>query len=135
MIRPTLENVCGTLIMSTSWMHLGHFKQKDVPGSYAMHIALQEYYEEMPELADALIEKILGVEWIDNYEDLGPQFMLPEAPMPYQDPKRYLEQLRAFIVEARNLLMDPDKYKSMNSLVDDIINQLDSTLYKIRRLK
>lgn len=135
MILPSLENLCGTLIHSISWAHLAHFAQHGVPGSYAAHLALQEYYEEMPELADALIEKMLGAQWIDNYDDVSLQLMTPEKPMPYQDPLYYMMQLRAFVVNARNNLMDPDQFKSMNSLVDDIINQLDSTIYKLRRLK
>ena len=133
MIRPTLGNFAATLIHAASWMHLAHFKCNSVPGSYAKHIALQSFYEDVVESADAIVEKLLSVTWIEDYQDISLE--LTKGKMPYDVPEEYLKNLREFIVTVRKTLIPGDEYASLNSLVDDYINIIDSALYNITRLK
>ena len=133
MIRPTLGNFAATLIHAASWMHLAHFKCTSAPGSYAKHIALQTFYEDVPEAADEIVEKILSVTWIEDYQDISLE--LTRGKMPYDVPEEYLKNLREFIVTVKKTLIPGEEYASLNSLVDDYINIIDSALYKLKRLK
>ena len=133
MTRPTLGNFAATLIHAAGWMHLAHFKCVGAPGSYAKHIALQGFYKDVEESADEIIEKILSVTWIEDYQDISVE--LAGGNMPYDVPEEYLTNLRKFIVNVRKTLIPGEEYASLNSLIDDYLNIIDSALYKIKRLK
>lgn len=133
MTQPTLGNFAATLIHAASWMHLAHFKCVDAPGSYAKHVALQGFYEDVVETADGIVEKLLSATWIEDYQDISTE--LVGGKMPYDVPEEYLANLREFIVTVRRTFIPGEEYASLNSLVDDYINIIDSALYKIKRLK
>lgn len=133
MTRPILGNFAATLIHAAGWMHLAHFKCVGAPGSYAKHVALQGFYEDVVEAADEIVEKLLSVTWIEEYQDISIE--LAGGKMPYDVPEEYLANLREFIVTVRKTLIPGEEYASLNSLVDDYINIIDSALYKIKRLK
>lgn len=134
MVVPSFSNLVGTLIMSVGHMHLAHFvvgNGKD--GSYAAHVALQTYYEDMPELADALAEHILKSTYFAEYEDISRD--LPNVAIePCTSPIIYLEGLKTFVENARIALFDEND-QPVQSLIDDIVNLIEQTLYKLTRLK
>ena len=138
MITPSFSNLVGTLIMSVGHMHLAHFiVGNGKHGSYAAHIALQTYYEEMSELADALAEHILKSTYLDEYEDVSDYLNNSEPNIPTEPssiPVIYLENLKLFVNNARMVLFD-EKDQPVQSLIDDIINLIEQTLYKLTRLK
>lgn len=117
----TIEELFGTLQQSTvaSWRkHLRTAK-------YAKHEALDEFYKEMPEKVDALIEGWMGahgkkVKGFDN--------ILQSSNM---NTLKYLGELKRVCKEGYGLLGDNDELKS---LMDDIVNLINSTLYKVKEL-
>lgn len=109
----------GTLQDSVTYEWRKHLQSKD----HAEHVILDEYYKEMPELIDALIEAYQGGhENVENYSNL----------LKGQDlnPVEYLNQLQGIVREGRGLMKDSE----LESLCDDILSLIDSTLYKLKKL-
>lgn len=115
----TIGEFFGTLqeAVTTEWRkHLQTNK-------YSKHMALDEFYKEMPEKIDALIEAWQAdndpVEDYKNVLDSG------------MDALDFLEALKKHTKEGRKLM---DGESELESLVDDILSQIDSTIYKLKRL-
>lgn len=116
------DHVIGSLLFSVTFAHLFHLCTTD----YAAHIALNEYYEEMPEKADALAEKFLS----DNS-----MAVFANAILPGLNPVDYFERLKAFVCAFENQMggVYPDE-SAYKSELDDVINLISATLYKLKRL-
>ena len=117
----TIEEFFGTLQQSVVESWRKHLKTD----KYSEHIALNEFYEEMPDLVDALIEAWMGINGkVKSYKNLftGEKMGTIE----------YLETLKEFVEEGKDEFLDEDE---LESLCDDILAQIDSTLYKIKELK
>lgn len=114
-----INQLFGTLQQSVvdSWRdHLKTVK-------YSAHMALDEYYKEMPELVDTLIENYQGIyEIVDDYENVITT---------NDDPIKYLEDLRELCVDSRELL---NGNTELESDMDNILTLIDSTLYKLKNL-
>lgn len=90
---------------------------------YSTHMALDEFYKEMPELVDVVIEgwqadndKVFDYQCLidaKNYNALG-----------------YLEKLKEITIEGRKLMSDT----GLESDVDAIISLINSTIYKLKHL-
>lgn len=121
----TIGTYCGTLLFAVTHMHICHLYTR----KFAAHLALQEFYEEMPELVDKLVEKIQSIHIIEEYEDLTPILNYSIA-----NPVPYLQTLREFVKNCRERLFNPNKFSSITGASDDIIDQIDATLYKLTKL-
>lgn len=109
----------GTLqdAITTQWRN--HLRTN----KYSIHMALDEFYKEMPEKVDSLIEAYQSsFDIIEDYENL-----LAEE----SDPIVFMEQLKTFIYNNKSLF---DGLSELESLVDDILELVDSTLYKLKHL-
>ena len=114
-----ISQLFGTLQQSVvnSWKN--HLKTS----KYAAHMALDEYYKEMPELVDTLIENYQGIYGeVDDYKNIL-DFN--------EDPIKYLEDLRDICVNSKELLQQNTE---LESDMDSILSLIDSTLYKLREL-
>ena len=117
----TPEEFFGTLLQSVTEGHKAHLKT----GKYSDHMALDEFYDEMTELVDALIEHYQGINGkIENYVN-----NLKEAE--FESAIEYLECLRDFTRDGREKFC---KESELQSCADDVLNQIDSTLYKLKEL-
>lgn len=117
----TIEQLFGTLqqsVVSTWRKHLRTAK-------YSKHMALNDFYEEMPDKVDALIEAWMGANGkkIKNYENI-----LQSSNM---NTLTYLKELRR-VVKQGYVLMNGEK--ELEALLDDIVELIDSTLYKVKEL-
>lgn len=114
----------GTMLHSAVITHIMHLSVKGT-GSYAKHKALQEYYEEIPELVDTVAESIQGCygEIITGYPAM---YGSNET-----DPLTYMLKLRDYVVEARQ---DMPQESQIQNEIDGIATLIDSTLYKLRFL-
>ena len=117
----TIEELFGTLQQATvaSWRkHLRTAK-------YAKHEALDEFYKELPEKVDALIEGYMGAHGkkITKYENI-----LKSSNM---NTLKYLQELKKVCKQGYDLL---DENEELESLLDDIVNLINSTLYKVKEL-
>lgn len=115
----TIEEYFGTLQQSVLDTWREHLKTS----KHNIHVILNDFYEDMPEKVDALIEAWMSHNGkVEDYKNtLEPKDMNPIA---------YLEQLRTFTKEGRELM----KESELESLVDDILSLIDSTLYKLKEL-
>lgn len=117
----TIEELFGTLQMSVVAGWRKHLRT----AKYGKHKALQEFYEEMPDKVDALIEGWMGA----NGKKVGAfQNVLSSSNL---NTLKYLNELKRVCKEGRTLMGENEE---LNSLLDDILNLINSTLYKVKEL-
>lgn len=117
----TIEELFGTLQMSVVATWRKHLRS----AKYGKHMALDEFYKEMPEKVDDLIEAWMGA----HGKKIGAfQNTLSSSNM---NTLKYLNELKRVCKEGYSLLGDKDELKS---LMDDIVNLINSTLYKVKEL-
>jgi hypothetical protein len=119
----TLVELVMDLLHSATVAHIMHWQTE----SYAAHVALGEYYDEIPDLVDAVVEAYQGKNNVilakfpvsmESYEDMQPLV--------------YMEYLNQELTEGRSLFGDDPE---ILNLVDAIAGLIDSTIYKLRRFK
>lgn len=115
----TINEYFGTLQQSVLDTWREHLKTS----KHNVHVILNDFYEDMPEKVDTLIEAWMSHNGkVEDYKNvLEPKDMEPIA---------YLEQLRKFTKDGRSLM----KESELESMVDDILGLIDSTLYKLKEL-
>ena len=109
----------GVLLHSATITHFQHLQTK----SYAQHVALGSYYDEIVDLTD---------KWAEAYQ--GKYNIISDYPADFRlakEPKAYFAQLVQFVDTIRDALPDD---KELQNLVDGIADLVVSTLYKIRHL-
>lgn len=115
----SIEELFGTLQQSTVESWRKHLKTD----KYSSHMALDEFYKEMPELVDTLIENYMGIYGkLDSYKNI-----LTSDNM---DTIEYFKQLKDIVVSGQKLM----KESELKSDMDDILSLIDSTLYKLKEL-
>jgi len=117
----TVALFVATLFHSATVAHFMHLSTD----SYAKHKALQKYYEDIVDLADAVAESYMG------YEEMR----LTAWPKEFHlasDPVTYLEKLRDFVEEARKVICP--EYTPIQNQIDAIQELMDSTIYKLKFL-
>jgi len=119
----TLVELVMDLLHSATVTHIMHWQTE----SYAAHVALGEFYSEIPELVDAVVEAYQGKNNVilakfpnemESYEDMAPL--------------AYIEYLNQELTEGRALFGEDAE---IQNLVDAIADLIDTTMYKLRRFK
>ena len=115
----------GTLLHSATIAHIKHL-QAVGQGSYAKHIALGDYYDEIVSATDSLAEAIQGSigEIIESYP---PMFGNPAT-----EALEYLKSIREYVISNRDSISD---YTNIQNEIDNIMTLLDSTIYKLTFLE
>lgn len=122
------EKLISTLMASRDQAHIFHWQTTGI-GSFAMHMALNAYYDEIPGLTDGLVESYQGKHGIvkgytpaDQFDEFNSGNVL-----------KYFKGLSMYVERAYDKLDAKDTY---------IINQLDnvkeliySTIYKLENLQ
>ena len=117
----TIEELFGTLQMSVVATWRKHLRS----AKYGKHMALDEFYKEMPEKVDDLIEAYMGA----YGKKIGAfQNILSSSNM---NTLKYLQELKKVCKVGYDLL---DGNEELEGLMDDIVNQINSTLYKVKEL-
>jgi len=115
-----MEEIIGLLFYARNVTHREHLKTK----SYAQHMALGSFYDDVIELADKLAEAYQGCEGI--MKDI-----------PYYD-KAYNGSIDDFLEKQMDMIEKLRKGASERSaiqnIIDEIIGLYLSTLYKLRNL-
>ena len=119
----TLVELVMDLLHSGTVTHIMHWQTE----SYAQHIALGEFYSEIPDLVDAVVEAYQG----KNNVILA---KFPNESESYEDmaPLAYMEYLSQELTEGRALFGEDAE---IQNLVDAIADLIDTTMYKLRRFK
>lgn len=121
------EKLISTLLASRDQAHIFHWQTKG-PGSYAAHMALNTFYDEIIILVDGLVESYQGKNGIiTGYT----------APAQFDDYDRsaavkYFKALAMFIEKASDKLKS-DSY--IQNQIDTIIELVYSTVYKLENLQ
>ena len=115
----------GTLLHSATIAHIKHL-QAVGQGSYAKHIALGDYYDEIVSATDSLAEAIQGSigEIIESYP---PMFGNPAT-----EALEYFKSIREYVISNREAISD---YTNIQNEIDNIMTLLDSTIYKLTFLE
>ena len=116
-----IEELFGTLQQAV----VGSWRKHLRTAKYGKHEALDEFYKEMPEKVDALIEAWMGANGkkIGGFENL-----LKSA---NYNTLSYLNELKKVCKQGYDLL---DENEELEGLLDDIVNLINSTLYKVKEL-
>ena len=117
----TIEQLFGTLQQSVVATWRKHLRT----AKYAKHVALNDFYEDMPDKVDALIEAWMGANGrkIKGYENI-----LQSSNM---NTLTYLKELKRVTREGYDLM---GEHEELKSLLDDIMELINSTLYKVKEL-
>ena len=115
-----MEEIIGLLFYARTVTHIEHLKTK----SYAQHVALNTFYDEVIDLADSLAEAYQGDRGL-----LGP---IPQyAKIPDYAIDVFLEKQMKTIEELRK----QGNYRSaIQNIIDEVVGLYLSTLYKLRNL-
>ena len=115
-----IEEYFGTLqaAMTESWK--SHLKTN----KYSKHIALNEFYDDVVDLVDDLIEEYQGLHGV--VENLTNVLTTDEM-----DARDYLESLREMTEDGKKFFEEDE----LKSDVDAILSLIDKTLYKLKELK
>lgn len=118
-----LEEFFGTLQQATVETWKSHLKTD----KYSKHIALNDFYEDIVELVDTLIEDYMGLYGkIENYVNIMSTDKI--------DAIDYLEELHDLVKSGRKDLFKEEDTE-LSSDIDAILSLIDSTLYKLKELK
>lgn len=117
----TVEEYLGTLQQATVEAWKDHLKTD----KYSDHIALNDFYEDIVELVDDLIEQYQGLHGV--VKDLKNILTTDK-----QGAIEYLDDLRELTADGREKFF---KESELQSDVDTILSLIDSTLYKLKELK
>lgn len=110
----------ATLLHSATNTHFFHWSTD----SFSKHMALGEYYDEIVDLTDGLVEVYMGChEKITKFPSVYHQ---------PTDPVKYLKSLQKFVAEARK---DLPQETPIQNLIDGIAELIDTTVYKLVNLK
>ena len=122
------EKLISTILASRDQAHIFHW-QTTGDGSYAAHMALNAYYDAIPDMVDALVESYQGKYGI--LKGLTPPEKFDEYEL--TTVVKYFKGLVTFISRA---------YDKIDPSDTNIINQLDmfkdltyTTIYKLENLK
>ena len=110
----------SVLFHSGTNAHFMHLQTK----SYSEHKALGRYYESVIDLADRWAEAYQGCyQVIDSYPS---DFHIAKRPL------IYIEKIKDFVDGIRKVLPDDSQ---LQNIIDEIMELLDSTCYKLKNLK
>ena len=118
----TIEELFGTLQQSI----IGAWRKHLRTSKYSKHMALDEFYTEMPEKVDALIEAWMGV---NGRKPKSFDNLLSSKNLGTLD---YLKSLRKVVKDGYALM---EGEPELEACLDDIAELIDSTLYKVKELK
>jgi hypothetical protein len=122
MSTKAIGEMIGVLFLSRDITHRAHL----ATSSYAEHMALGSFYEEVIPLADSLAEACQGrgekITDIPYYSDAGKAAILPTL-------KRWLA-----VVESTRMDCYPED-TALQNIIDEIVGLYLSTIYKLTFLK
>ena len=118
----TIGNYIALLFLSRDFAHRAHLRAT----THAQHIILQEFYERMTELADKLAEAYQGRHGIIDI----PYLDAPNEIEPIAVISKFME-----LVEGSREAAIPANDRPLNNIVDEVVGQFLSSLYKLKNLK
>jgi DNA-binding ferritin-like protein len=121
-----IDELVATLFLSREMAHRAHLRASG-PGSFAEHMALGEFYPDIIDKADAIVEAYQG-----RYKLIDIPYL--EAPKDYKDIVKILEKHLEDVENLRYLAVDK-KDTAIQNLIDEAVGTYLSALYKLKNLK
>jgi DNA-binding ferritin-like protein len=113
------------LFESKEMAHVYHLQVKGDQGSFAKHEALGDYYEDIVDMIDELIEVYQGqYDLIENYDIIDTKNTINK------EPQEYFKEIGDFIMEEKKCISEKDTH--LHSLIDDVVCLVYKTLYKLK---
>lgn len=122
------EKLISTLMASRDQAHIFHW-QVTGDGSFAMHSALNAYYDAIPDLADGLVESYQGKHGIVKGYTPAEQFDEFNS----GNVTKYFKGLAMFVERAYDKMDAKDTY--ILNQIDNVKELIYSTIYKLENLK
>jgi DNA-binding ferritin-like protein len=110
----------ATMLHSATNTHFFHWSTD----SYSKHKALGNYYDEVIDLVDDLVEAYMGC--YSKITTFPSVYHMPKEPV------AYMESLKTFVDDARK---DLPQETQLQNIIDEIAQLIDSTIYKLKNLK
>lgn len=121
--KSTFVSLVSRLLDSQRQIHIFHLQTK----SFAEHKALQDYYDEIGDLVDAIVESAQGIFGIlTGWKSFPTQ--------EYQSTEQVITYLKS-LSEDINKIYPNIKYTFIQNQLDEVTALINSTLYKLRFLK
>ena len=114
------------LFESREMAHIYHLQVKGEDGSYAKHVALGSFYEDVIDMIDELIEVYMG-----QYDVIEGYDIIDTAPTKSVDPIEYFNGIASFIKSEKVKCISQDDTHILN-LVDEIQALIYRLLYKLK---
>ena len=116
------------LFESREMAHIYHLQVKGDMGSHAKHTALGEYYDEVLELIDELIETFQG-----QYGIVEEYSTIDTKETGSKDTIEYFNELSRFIKKERKCINEEDTH--LHNIIDEVVALVYRTLYKLKYTK
>ena len=113
-----------TLLNAATVAHVLHLQSK----SYSEHKALEGLYEGLPDVADSIIEAYQG-----KYQKIVKYPNQPVGQAP-DDALNFVKSLNSYVAQVRHSIGSPNDTELQN-IIDELVQLLDSTIYKLTFLK
>ena len=121
-----IENLVNKLFETREKANSFHYNTK----SRSIHIIMEEYYTEILELTDSLVEVYIG-----KYDMIGDYIsIVDEESIKNNDILIYFENATKYIKNSSNIIFNKQDDTHLLSIIDDIYNLLYKTIYKIKVL-
>ena len=116
----------GELIGLQTFAKLHHLAVSKVNGAYATHMALGDFYAELEDFTDGLIESYQGKYGVQGIEVKSQSISMP-----------ILNKLKAFanMLESCTAFGDRNTNTYLYNQIDEITSLTYSTIYKLENLK
>jgi hypothetical protein len=121
-MKTDAKEFVGALFAARDYAHSAHLNTD----SFAQHMALNAFYDEIVGLADDFAEAWMG----RNLEKLG---AIPTLPQPKGEPLDILSRYLAFVEKNRDFV--PMEDTPLHNIIDEIVGLFLSTIYKLKFLK
>lgn len=121
------EKLISTLMASRDQAHIFHWQTKG-DGSFAAHMALNAYYDAVPDLTDALVESYQGKHGIITGYQPAEQFSEYEK----ETVVKYFKGLAMYVERSYDKLDAKDTY--ILNQIDNVKELIYSTIYKLENL-
>jgi len=116
-----IETLVGRVFALRDAVHLEHWRT----GSYAQHIALGDFCDEVIEKLDAIVETYQGL-----FDKIGRVTRVPFDPASAMDA---IAQHADWITRNKEAISKGDA--SLNNMLDDLVALYSATYYKLKCLK
>ena len=120
-MKADIQQFIGLLFASRDYAHKMHL----ATDSYAQHMALGTFYEDIIGLADELAEAWMG----RNLQKIGE---IPTINVPKGEPLNVLKRLLEVVQDTRDFVSDDTV---LSNIIDEIEQLYSSTIYKLKFLK